>query len=492
MTAYGAVNLSESAPLWGNQDALAPNTISIFPLTSMEAMNISQGFALFTSVSAPMYTPGGPTDVVMGGVADVAQVFATDSQLLTTQAAGIVYRPESTTLSGVTAFSGSHHYLDVLVENMGHINYGHGMDTDVKGFTDVQLYGFGFTSQWIVYPLQLNYSDGWPTRLPWQPTTTPPMGAMLPHFFRGTLTISGTATPTDTYLATCGWGKGSVWVNGFHLGRYWDVKGPQHTLYVPAALLQPGANEILMFETNFTRAEGAWVAFVSQPDFTGALCAPTVSTTGAEAALDDDSASGGDQLMIDPMRAAQLRRGGGSRSAGAITTVGAWRESRLSPPSLPTPHALKAGATTCAAPTAGLNLTLQPCDIGENAVGWTLIPVKNGVAGGQLSLTASSGQWCMGIFGTNPDTNTPNLSLVACDSRDKSQGFLWFPSHKGVLMSVTQGLFVDVPNSSPTAGTRLELYGNNGGNLNQQWTINATAITTHIATALNGFCVAAC
>ena len=24
-----------------------------------------------------------------------------------------------------------------------------------------------------------------------------------------------------------GWGKGSVWVNGFNLGRYWEAAGPQ-------------------------------------------------------------------------------------------------------------------------------------------------------------------------------------------------------------------------------------------------------------------------
>ena len=31
-----------------------------------------------------------------------------------------------------------------------------------------------------------------------------------------------------------GWTKGSVWVNGFNIGRYWQDKGPQQTLFVPA------------------------------------------------------------------------------------------------------------------------------------------------------------------------------------------------------------------------------------------------------------------
>ena len=41
--------------------------------------------------------------------------------------------------------------------------------------------------------------------------------------------------PADTFLATPGWTKGVCWINGFNLGRHWEV-GPQRTLYVPAPL----------------------------------------------------------------------------------------------------------------------------------------------------------------------------------------------------------------------------------------------------------------
>ena len=37
-------------------------------------------------------------------------------------------------------------------------------------------------------------------------------------------------------------------VNGFLLGRYWNV-GPEKSLYVPAPLLRRGRNEIVVFET---------------------------------------------------------------------------------------------------------------------------------------------------------------------------------------------------------------------------------------------------
>ena len=37
--------------------------------------------------------------------------------------------------------------------------------------------------------------------------------------------------------------KGVVFVNGFNLGRYWEI-GPQETLYVPGPLLKQGDNEV--------------------------------------------------------------------------------------------------------------------------------------------------------------------------------------------------------------------------------------------------------
>ncbi|OSZ55489.1 hypothetical protein OQI_38220, partial [Streptomyces pharetrae CZA14] len=45
--------------------------------------------------------------------------------------------------------------------------------------------------------------------------------------------------------------KGQAWINGFHLGRYWN-RGPQRTLYVPAPVLRPGRNELLLLELHAT------------------------------------------------------------------------------------------------------------------------------------------------------------------------------------------------------------------------------------------------
>ncbi|GGQ10350.1 hypothetical protein ACFFKE_27505 [Streptomyces mutabilis] len=49
----------------------------------------------------------------------------------------------------------------------------------------------------------------------------------------------------DTFLAFPGFRKGFVWINGFLLGRYWNV-GPQIALCLPAPLTTAGDNTLTL------------------------------------------------------------------------------------------------------------------------------------------------------------------------------------------------------------------------------------------------------
>ena len=64
-------------------------------------------------------------------------------------------------------------------------------------------------------------------------------------------------------MALPGWGKGFVTINGFNLGRFWEV-GPQKRLYVPAPVLNTGVNEIIVFESE--GKVGETIEFSDQPD----------------------------------------------------------------------------------------------------------------------------------------------------------------------------------------------------------------------------------
>jgi beta-galactosidase len=66
----------------------------------------------------------------------------------------------------------------------------------------------------------------------------------MPVLRKGSFNLTATG---DTWLDMRPWGKGSVWINGHYIGRYWYI-GAQQTLYVPGPWLRKGKNEILVFE----------------------------------------------------------------------------------------------------------------------------------------------------------------------------------------------------------------------------------------------------
>ena len=47
--------------------------------------------------------------------------------------------------------------------------------------------------------------------------------------------------------------KGVIYINGFNIGRYWDI-GPLEALYIPGAILKE-ENEIIVFETEGIKGE---------------------------------------------------------------------------------------------------------------------------------------------------------------------------------------------------------------------------------------------
>src|SRR5699024_6733526 len=53
--------------------------------------------------------------------------------------------------------------------------------------------------------------------------------------------------PADAFLDVSGAGHGVAYVNGFCVGRYWNI-GPQQSLYVPAPLVRAGRNEVLLLD----------------------------------------------------------------------------------------------------------------------------------------------------------------------------------------------------------------------------------------------------
>ena len=143
--------------------------------------------------------------------------------------------------------------LDILVEAMGHVNFGLEVH-DRKGIqTPVKLAGTELTG-WKTFNLPLD--DKMLAGLKYSKPTT---GSNMPAFWRAVVNIE---KPGDTFLDLRSWGKGVLWVNGHCLARYWDI-GPTQAAYAPGCWLHAGENEIVILD--LTGPEKPEIAGLASP-----------------------------------------------------------------------------------------------------------------------------------------------------------------------------------------------------------------------------------
>uniref|UniRef100_A0A671NQY0 Beta-galactosidase-like n=1 Tax=Sinocyclocheilus anshuiensis TaxID=1608454 RepID=A0A671NQY0_9TELE len=137
--------------------------------------------------------------------------------------------------------------LDILVENMGRVNFGSYIN-DKKGLLGNLILGNDVLTDWSIYPLDIDtaVANGW---LQAAHSGSAMEAGDGPMIYSGTLKSTGLAW--DTFVKLNGWTKGQVWVNEVNLGRYWPQRGPQQTLYVPGPFLsatQPNNITVLELE----------------------------------------------------------------------------------------------------------------------------------------------------------------------------------------------------------------------------------------------------
>ena len=141
--------------------------------------------------------------------------------------------------------------LDILVEAMGRINFGRAIK-DFKGITKnveltIDMNGYPFVcdlKNWEVFNIEDTYEFYKGMKFEPIRSLKDEQGQRIPGCYRATFNVK---KPSDTFLNFETWGKGLVYVNGYALGRIWEI-GPQQTLYVPGCWLKKGENEILVFD----------------------------------------------------------------------------------------------------------------------------------------------------------------------------------------------------------------------------------------------------
>ncbi|MBQ8554504.1 MAG: beta-galactosidase, partial [Clostridia bacterium] len=226
--AFGEAKHVASQPLMallGQRDAVR----SVCPV-SMERLGQNYGYTLYRTVltnetelrKIQLVSANDRAHIILDGKT-IATLYDHDLQHATE------FKPAVPVRKGVV--------LEILVENMGRVNYSFKLEHQRKGIdsgvviNDHQKFGWDMVvcDEAVMASLQ--------------PDGTAPNGVPAAH----ALTFH-VDEPADTWLELPGWGKGTVMLNGFCLGRFWEI-GPQKRLYIPAPLLKAGENELLIVET---------------------------------------------------------------------------------------------------------------------------------------------------------------------------------------------------------------------------------------------------
>ncbi|XP_070584821.1 beta-galactosidase-1-like protein isoform X2 [Erythrolamprus reginae] len=231
---YGYVSLPLCVAFLDVLSLLSPGLPyhSSFPLT-FEALMQTHGFMLYRTVLPDDIPQPVLLSVLENGTHDLAYV------LLNGKYKGTLERDRVSAIN-ITGRLGDS--LDLLVESMGHINFG-ANNSDFKGLTHNVTLGSNILNDWLIYPLDIDsvVAQQWPPNVPRSNTTTGPA------FYTGVFKTPG--INYDTYVMLPGWSKGQIWINGFNLGRFWSVRGPQQTLFLPGFLLSTTVlNTIVVLE----------------------------------------------------------------------------------------------------------------------------------------------------------------------------------------------------------------------------------------------------
>ncbi|XP_042192242.1 beta-galactosidase-1-like protein [Callorhinchus milii] len=254
--AYGIVSLTKLGQLLDMLDVFtrAGPVESIYPLT-FEEMNQYFGFMLYRTRLKKSFPQPTPLISPLNGVNDRAYVFVNGIYQ------GFLQRDD---ILAINITGRAHDRLDIVVENMGRVNFGTDVN-DFKGLISNLSLGSDVLVDWQIFSLDIDGAvEAGAEQLradraaPW---SAGPSG-QGPAFYTGSFV---SLQAQDTFVRLEGWTKGQIWINGFNLGRYWPVRGPQQTLYVPANVLSTSAPNLIVLLELERPASSLDLKFLDRP-----------------------------------------------------------------------------------------------------------------------------------------------------------------------------------------------------------------------------------
>lgn len=222
------ISFTEVAPFLDNAENIAEKTVFKHRTVCMEDLDQNFGFILYSTFVN--YTDDRVRHLIIEGLHDRATVYFNNNYI------GTVMRdtPQPDITFTVPKNGGT---LQILVENTGRIDYGYGI-YDYKGILNCVRYEIENSDGTYLH----NFANvmGYKTStLPLNDLSGVKYGKHsltknLPYFYRGTFKAKA---GIDTFIDTRKLNKGVIFINGFNLGRFWNV-GPQYSLYVPGSILK--------------------------------------------------------------------------------------------------------------------------------------------------------------------------------------------------------------------------------------------------------------
>lgn len=229
-----------------SRTSLATDIIESSKLLTFEELDQFSGFVLYET-DLPEFIRD-PNNLVIEKLRDRAQIYI-DGKFV-----GVLSRENNIKSLPISASFGKR--IQILVENQGRINFQ--QNFDFKGILG------NVTIQKFEYPYYHELADWTITRFPFDNYSriedyvsnegsnyqVSKNGWLRdgPTLFYGELFVEEGDMLADTWWNTEGWGKGTLFLNSFNLGRYWPLVGPQITMYIPKELLKYGKNTFVVLE----------------------------------------------------------------------------------------------------------------------------------------------------------------------------------------------------------------------------------------------------
>lgn len=225
---FGNFDVSKRVSLFAVLDQISSKRMNDYPLT-MEELDHYYGYVLYQTKVKPNRAIH---ELSVKDARDRVHIYANQQHICTQESAEIGKKIVLENTEEIQTVS-------LLVENLGRNNYGPTLRSadQQKGLRGGVFADLHLLMNWEHYAIdfseiaELDYTRAFSVE--------------APSFYQTTFTLEEAEA---TFIDCSHYGKGIIIINGFNLGRYWNI-GPSHHLYVPKDVLKVGENDCVIFET---------------------------------------------------------------------------------------------------------------------------------------------------------------------------------------------------------------------------------------------------